>query len=112
MDRGSLDQEVSAASLRLAAPGHFDLSGWGRARPRNCTRQVAAGVGAMLVGSDAETGDECKAATAPLPQMIGNVQTAAGSGPLKRATCTAAQATASDPRSRTSAGGFGMLWLT
>ncbi len=66
----------------------------------------------MLVGSHAETGDECKAVAAPLPQMIGNVQTAAGSGPLKRATCTAAQTTAGDPRSRAHAGGFGMLWLT
>src|SRR2546430_11746960 len=112
MGWGSLDQEVSAASLRLAAPGYFDLSGWGRARPRNCTRQVAGGVGGMLVGSDAETGDEWKAAAPPLPQMIGNVQTAAGSGPLKHATCTAAQTTAGDPRSRAHAGGFGMLWLT
>jgi len=66
----------------------------------------------MLVGSDAETGDECKAAAAPLPQMIGNVQTAAGSGPLRRATCTAAQVTLDDHRSRAHAGGFGMLWLT
>ena len=66
----------------------------------------------MLVGSDAETGDERKAAAAPFPQIIGNVQTAAGSGPLRRATCTAAQVTASDPRSRAHAGRFGMLWLT
>ena len=66
----------------------------------------------MLVGSHAETGDERKAAAAPLPQIIGNVQTAAGSGPLRRATCTAAHVAAGDPRSRAHAGGFGMLWLT
>jgi VCBS repeat-containing protein len=66
----------------------------------------------MLFRSHAETGDERKAVAAPLPQMIGNVQTAAGSGLLRRATCTSAQATAGDPRNRTSAGGFGMLWLT
>ena len=35
----------------------------------------------MLVGSHAEIGDEPKAVAAPLPQIIGNVQTAAGSGP-------------------------------
>jgi VCBS repeat-containing protein len=44
--------------------------------------------------------------------MIGNFQTAAGSGPLRRATCTARQATVGDFRSRAHAGGFGMLWLT
>ena len=66
----------------------------------------------MLVGSDAETGDERKAAAVPLPQMIGNVQTAAGSGTLRPATCTAAHVTASDPRNRAHAGRFGMLWLT
>ena len=66
----------------------------------------------MLVGSHAETGDERKAAAAPFPQIIGNVQTAAGSGPLRRATCTAAQATLGDHRSRAHAGRFGMLWLT
>jgi VCBS repeat-containing protein len=65
----------------------------------------------MLVGGHAETGDERKAAAAPFPQMIGNVQTGPGSGTLGRA-CTAAHATAGDPRSRTHAGRFGMLWLT
>ena len=52
----------------------------------------------MLVGSHAETGDERKAVAAPLPHIIGNVQTAAGSGTLRRATCTAAQVTAGDPQ--------------
>ena len=66
----------------------------------------------MLVGFHAETGDERKAAAAPFPQIIGNVQTAAGSGPLRRATCTAAQVTLDDHRSRAHAGRFGMLWLT
>ncbi|MEH2522052.1 VCBS repeat-containing protein [Bradyrhizobium sp. AZCC 1610] len=66
----------------------------------------------MLVGSHVETGDERKAAAAPLPQTIGNVQTAAGFGTLRRVTCTSAQATVGDPRSRAHAGGFGMLWLT
>jgi len=65
----------------------------------------------MLVGSDAGAGDQRKAAVAPLPR-IGNVQTAAGSGTLRRATCTAAQISVDDPRSRAHAGGFGMLWLT
>jgi VCBS repeat-containing protein len=65
----------------------------------------------MLVRLHDETGDERKAAAAPLPRTIGNVQTAAGSGPLRRATGTSAQVTAGDPRNRIS-GGFGMLWLT
>ncbi|MEH2531090.1 VCBS repeat-containing protein [Bradyrhizobium sp. AZCC 1588] len=66
----------------------------------------------MLVGSHAETGNERKAAAAPLPQAIGNVQTAAGFGTLRRATCTSAQATVGDPQTRAHAGRFGMLWLT
>ncbi|WP_249734742.1 VCBS domain-containing protein [Bradyrhizobium sp. sGM-13] len=66
----------------------------------------------MLVGSHAETGDERKAAAAPLPQIIGNVQTTAGFGTLWRATRTAAQVAVGDPRSRAHAGRFGMLWLT
>src|SRR6185295_1224703 len=66
----------------------------------------------MLVRSHDETGDERKAAAAPLPQTIGNVQAAAGSGPLRRATCPAAQVTLDDHRSRAHAGRFGMLWLT
>jgi VCBS repeat-containing protein len=66
----------------------------------------------MLVRSHDETGDERKAVAAPLPRTIGNIQTAAGSGPLRHATGTSAQVTASDPRNRSSAGGFGMLSLT
>ncbi|MEH2612198.1 VCBS domain-containing protein [Bradyrhizobium sp. AZCC 1693] len=66
----------------------------------------------MLVGSHAETGDERKAVAAPLPRIIGNVQTAAGFGTLRHATCTAAQVPVGDPRSRPDAGRFGMLWLT
>jgi VCBS repeat-containing protein len=66
----------------------------------------------MLVGSHAETGNERKAAAVPFPQIIGNFQTAAGSGSLRRATGTAAQATVRDPQGRGHAGGFGMLWLT
>ena len=65
----------------------------------------------MLVGSHAETGDECKAAAAPVPH-IGNVQTAAGSGQVGRAAGTPAQVADGDPRSRAHAGRFGMLWLT
>jgi VCBS repeat-containing protein len=66
----------------------------------------------MLVGSHAKTGYKRKAAAALLPGIIGNIRTAASSGPLRRVTCTAAQVTASDPRTRAHAGGFGMLWLT
>ena len=66
----------------------------------------------MLVGSHAETGDERKAVAAPLPRIIGNVQTTAGFGTLGHATCTAAQVPVGDPRSRPHAGRFGMLWLT
>jgi VCBS repeat-containing protein len=66
----------------------------------------------MLVGSHAEIGDERKAAAALFPPMIGNVQTAAGSGTLRRATGTAAQITAGEPQTRAHAGRFGMLWLT
>jgi VCBS repeat-containing protein len=65
----------------------------------------------MLVGSHAGAGDERKAAVAPLPR-IGNVQTAAGFGTLRRAPCTAAQVADGDPQSRAHAGRFGMLWLT
>jgi VCBS repeat-containing protein len=66
----------------------------------------------MLVGSYTETEDERKAAAAPVPRVIGNVEAAAGSGTVRRGTCTAAQVTVGDPRSRAHAGGFGMLWLT
>jgi VCBS repeat-containing protein len=66
----------------------------------------------MLVESHAETGEERKAAAATLPQKIGNVHTAAGSGTLGRAPYYPAHVTADDPRGRTHAGRFGMLWLT
>src|SRR5512147_2428515 len=66
----------------------------------------------MLVGPHAETGDEFKAAAAPLPHVIGNVQTAGSPGTLRRATSTTPQVPGEDPRSRAHAGGFGMLWLT
>src|SRR6185369_10396069 len=66
----------------------------------------------MPVDSHAATGDERKAVAALFPHIVGNVQIAAGSGPLRRATCTEAPVTVRDPQSRANAGGFGMLWLT
>jgi VCBS repeat-containing protein len=66
----------------------------------------------MLVGGHTGTGDERKAAEALLPHVIGNVQSAAGAGSLRRATSTAAHVTAANPPSRAHAGRFGMLWLT
>ena len=66
----------------------------------------------MPVESHAETGDERKAVAALFPHLVGNFQTAAGSGTLRRATCTEAPTTVGDPRGRARAGGFGMLWLT
>jgi len=66
----------------------------------------------MPVESYTETGDERKAVAALFPRLVGYFQIAAGSGPLGRATCTKAPTTVDDPRSRTRAGGFGMLWLT
>ncbi|WP_247833213.1 VCBS domain-containing protein [Bradyrhizobium sp. 200] len=66
----------------------------------------------MLVESHAETGDERKAVAALFPHIVGNFQTAAGFGPLKRATCADAPTTVGDPRGRARAGGFGVLWLT
>jgi VCBS repeat-containing protein len=65
----------------------------------------------MLVGSHAETGDERRAAVAPLPR-IGNVQSAAGSGQVGRGPGNAAQVADGEPRSPAHAGRFGMLWLT
>jgi VCBS repeat-containing protein len=66
----------------------------------------------MLVGSQGESGDERRAVAAPLTHVIGNhvignVPTAAGSG-----TPGAVTGSAGEPRSRTRAGKFGMLWLT
>lgn len=66
----------------------------------------------MLVESHAETGDERKAVAALFPHIVGNFQTAAGSGPLSRATCRDVPSTVGDPRGPARAGGFGMLWLT
>ena len=83
-----------------AKPGHEKL------------RNARGGVRAMLVGSHAETGDERKAVAALFPRLVGNFQTAAGSGTLRRATCTEAPITVGDPRGRARAGRFGMLWLT
>ena len=66
----------------------------------------------MPVESHAETGGERKAVATLFPYLVGNFQTGAGSGPLRRAAWTEAPITVSDPRSRARAGGFGMLWLT
>ena len=66
----------------------------------------------MLVGPHTETGDEGKASTAALPDVNGNIRTSADFGTLRHASGTAAQAMVGDPRSRTHAGKFGMLWLT
>jgi VCBS repeat-containing protein len=66
----------------------------------------------MLVESHADTGDECKATTALLPQMIGNIHTAARPGLFRRATSTPDQAAVGDPHGRARTGWFGMLWLT
>ena len=66
----------------------------------------------MLDGSHAKTGDEHKAAAAPLPDTTENVQTAAASVP-QRASGTATQVIAGDPRSRRQGSEAGMLsWLT
>jgi len=51
----------------------------------------------MFVGAHVESGDECKAAVALLPQVIGNVQTAIGGGSLRRASGIAVQVMVGDP---------------
>src|SRR6185295_17759474 len=66
----------------------------------------------MPVESHTQTGLGRKAVAALIPNIVGNFQIAAGSGALRRATCTEAPITISDPRGRARAGGFGMLWLT
>src|SRR6185436_20207015 len=67
----------------------------------------------MPVESHTETGLGRKAVAALIPNIVGNFQIAAGSGTLRRATCTEAPPiTISDPRGRARAGGFRMLWLT
>ena len=81
-------RRVSATSLRLAAPGWFDLKRPGKTARR--ARQVP-GMSTMLVGSHAETGDERKAAAAPLADTIGNNQTAAASAPGARAALPASR---------------------
>src|SRR6266567_5578439 len=50
----------------------------------------------MFVASRVEAGDECKAVVALLPQVIGNIQTAIGSGTLTRASGIAVQVEVGD----------------
>jgi VCBS repeat-containing protein len=66
----------------------------------------------MRVGPHTESGDECKASAALLPDVNGNIRTLADSGALRHASGTAAQAMVGDPRCWVHAGRFGMLWLT
>lgn len=66
----------------------------------------------MPVESDAEIGDERKVDAALFPHIVGNFQTAASFGPLRRSTCADAPTTVGDPRSQARAGGFGILGLT
>jgi hypothetical protein len=51
----------------------------------------------MFVGAHVESGDECKAAAALLPDVIGNIQTAIGGGSLSRASGIAVQVMVGDP---------------
>jgi VCBS repeat-containing protein len=51
----------------------------------------------MFVACRVESEDECKAAAAVLPQLIGNIQTAIGCATLRRASGIAVQAMAGDP---------------
>jgi hypothetical protein len=51
----------------------------------------------MFVASRVESGDQCKAAAAALPQVIGNIQTALGCGTLTRANGVAVQVVVGDP---------------
>ena len=51
----------------------------------------------MFVACRVESGDECKAAAAVLPQIIGHIQTAIGCATLRRASGIAVQAMAGDP---------------
>ena len=51
----------------------------------------------MFFACRVESEDECKAATAVLPQIIGNIQTAIGCAILRRANGTAVPAMAGDP---------------
>jgi hypothetical protein len=51
----------------------------------------------MFVACRVESEEECKAAAAVLPQIIGNIQTAIGCATLGRASGIAVQAMAGDP---------------
>ena len=51
----------------------------------------------MFVASRVESGDDVKAVAAPLPQVIGNIQTAIGCGTLRRASGIAVQVIVGDP---------------
>src|SRR5882672_11019 len=51
----------------------------------------------MFVACRVESEDECKAAAAVLPHIIGNIQTATGCATLRRASGVAVQALAGDP---------------
>ena len=51
----------------------------------------------MFVASRVEFGDECKAAAAVLPHVIGNIETATGCGTIRRASGVAAQVMVGDP---------------
>ena len=51
----------------------------------------------MLVGSCVEPGDEGKAVVALLPEVIGHIQTAVGSGTLRRGSGIAVQVMVGDP---------------
>src|SRR5712671_4542381 len=51
----------------------------------------------MFVASRVESGDDCKAVLALLPQVIGNIQTAIGCGTLRRASGIAVQVMVGDP---------------
>jgi hypothetical protein len=51
----------------------------------------------MFVACRVESEEECKAAAAVLPQIIGNIQTAIGCATLRRANGIAVQAMAGDP---------------
>lgn len=64
----------------------------------------------MPVGH-AETGDERKAAAGLLPGMVGNIRAPASFDAFRHPN-RVAQPVGTDTRSRTHAGGYGMLWLT
>ncbi len=51
----------------------------------------------MFVASRVEFGDECKAAAAVLPHVIGNIETATGCGTIMRSSGVAVQVMVGDP---------------